>query len=78
MGLWREQFDQSRTWFGHTNWRWEKIGEVVKVDTAVAWLIEHCANILNKCFNKERMAGCCTKGCGESKLSGFVLVFGAV
>ena len=28
----------------------EKIGEVLKVDTAaMAWLVEHCADILNKC-----------------------------
>ena len=28
----------------------EKIGEVLKVDTAaMPWLIEHCADMLNKC-----------------------------
>ena len=39
-----------------------KIGEVLKVDTAVmAWMIEHCADIVNK----ERMAGGSTRGCAE-------------
>ena len=40
----------------------EKIGEVLKVDTAaMAWLVEHCSTSVNK----ERMGGRRMKGCGE-------------
>ena len=55
----------------------EKIGEVLKVDTAaMAWLVEHCADILNKCQQGkdgrtpyERLRG--------KQLSGSMLGFGS-
>ena len=55
----------------------EKIGEVLKVDTAaMAWLVEHCADILNKCQQGkdgrtpyERLRG--------KQFSGFMLEFGS-
>ena len=44
----------------------EMIGEVLKVDTAaMAWLVEHCTDIFNKCqHGKDGRTR--IKGCGAS------------
>ena len=45
----------------------DMIGEVLTVDTAaMVWLVEHCADILCKRQQRERMSGRRPKGCGES------------
>ena len=55
----------------------EKIDEVLKVDTAaMAWLVEHCADILNKC-HEERMAGTLYERFRGKHFSGSILEFGA-
>ena len=56
----------------------EKIGEVLKVNTAVmAWVIEHCADILNGCQQGTDGRTPHMRGCCEEQLSGSMLEFGS-